>query len=331
MFPGLGQFIQGRAVCLGHASLYLITLFFLLLTVVGNFEYWRLNGYDFVRIINRDVIIFSAIFLIFLFLTIFLSVLDAATWKKGQPSPLVKFAPRLAMGLAGAFFLICILSVSQHESSLRVGCSNNLKQIALAMHFYHDYYKCFPPAYTVDENGKPLHSWRVLLLPFMEQAPLYEKIRLDEPWDSEYNRQFHDKYISDFFCPSVTSRDGIANYFLPKREVSEKCYYSIVVGPETIFPGSQAMNLGSISDGTPNTVLVVERFLPVCWMDPNNEISFDTACSGVNRNIFGIGSVHTGGANVAMADGSVQFIEDTIQPETLRATLTKSGGESVVW
>jgi len=333
VFPGLGQLIQGRPVFMGHAILYITSLFFLFITIAENLEYRGINGYDFMRIINRDDIIFSAIFLVFLFLTILLSVLDAATWKIGQPPPLVKFAPRLGIGLVVSFFVIGILSVQPAtEGARRMQCSNNLKQIALAFHNYHDAYKCFPPAYTVDENGKPLQSWRVLILPFMEQGQLYEQIRLDEPCDSEYNRQFHDKYISVFYCPTSTSLNGIANYFLPKEEVDEKCYYSIVLGQETPFIGSKPTNLGDISDGTPNTILVVERLLPVCWMDPNNEIGFYAACSGVNRNFHGIGSNHVkkGGANVAAADGSVTFISNTINPETLRALLTKSGGENTM-
>ena len=328
--PGLGQLIQGRPVFIGHASLYVIASFFFYLVIAENFEYWSVNGYDFIRIINRDDIIFSAIFLIFLFLTILLSVLDAATWKKGQRSPLIKFAPRLGIGLVVSFFLIGILSMPPaKEGARRMQCSNNLKQIALAMHTYHDVYKCLPPAWTVDEDGQPLHSWRVLILPYMEQVKLYEQIRLDEPWDSEHNRQFHDEYISTFYCPTSTGRNGIANYFFPKEKINEKCYYSAVIGLETPFTGSISVSLGDIKDGTANTILIVERLLPVCWMDPNNEITFDTACRGVNSDIRGIGSNHTKGANVALADGSVHYISDTIPPETLRAMLTKSGGESV--
>jgi len=198
------------------------------------------------------------------------------------------------------------------------------------MHDYHDAYKCFPPAYTVDENGKPLHSWRVLLLPFLEQNVLYAQIRLNEPWDSEHNRQFHDALISVFRCPSGCLPERFKRE-IPDLIIDGNCYYSVVVGPETPFIGSQPMPLSSISDGTSNTILVVERLLPVCWMDPNNEIGFDAACSGVNRNIHGIGSAHTGGANVAMADSSVHFLSDTIEPETLRAALTKAGGESAIW
>lgn len=77
-------------------------------------------------------------------------------------------------------------------------CSMNLKQIAIGLYNYADTYGRFPPAWTVDSQGKPLHSWRVLILPYLEYQHLYDKIRLSEPWDSEYNRQFHDKMPSCF-------------------------------------------------------------------------------------------------------------------------------------
>ena len=84
------------------------------------------------------------------------------------------------------------------EAARRMTCSGQLKQIAVALHSYHDTYHSFPPAYTVDEDGYPLHSWRVLLLPFLEENDLYKKIRLDEPWNSEHNRQFHRVQISRY-------------------------------------------------------------------------------------------------------------------------------------
>jgi hypothetical protein len=208
-------------------------------------------------------------------------------------------------------------------------CGNKLHQIGIAMHNYHEDYECFPPAYTVDEHGKPLHSWRVLILPYIEQKELYEKIRLDEPWNSEHNRQFHDVFVGAFSCPS-SARKGIAPCILPRKKLSETCYYSVVIGPETVFPGSKTTTFHDVTDGTSNTLLVVERLLPVCWMDPNNEIRFETACEGINSRLYGIGSVHSGGACVALVDGSIRFFGESIEPKIMRAWLTESGGENVV-
>jgi 5'-3' exonuclease len=95
------------------------------------------------------------------------------------------------------------------EAARRMQCTNNIKQIMLAMHTYHDAHKCFPPVMTADKNGKPLHSWRVLILPFIEQQALYSQIRLDEPWDSEYNSRLHDMNIQTYQCPSAYSMPGM--------------------------------------------------------------------------------------------------------------------------
>ena len=75
------------------------------------------------------------------------------------------------------------------RASCRMSCSNNLKQIALAMHNYHDVHGCFPPAYTTDENGRPMHSWRIFLLPYIEQQHLYDQYDFDQPWDSPHNME----------------------------------------------------------------------------------------------------------------------------------------------
>jgi len=259
-----------------------------------------------------------------------LSKQDAASWKQGESTQ-----PNIRL-----IFLTCLITLSSvypgafspavqaaREAARRMQCSSHLKGLTLAFHTYHDVYKSFPPAYTVDENGKPLHSWRVLILPFMEGQALYEKIRLDEPWDSEYNRQFHDMQevyktirpmvpmtneqigastVRYFRCPS-----SFKNILAPLGRgtfQAGNCNYSVVIGEETIFPGSKATSLSDITDGTPNTILLVERIIPICWMDPNNEISFDIACEGVNRHLLGIGSEHTGGANVGYADGSIRFL-----------------------
>ena len=204
------------------------------------------------------------------------------------------------------------------EAARRMQCVNNMKQIGLALHTYSAVYNSFPPVYTTDEDGNPLHSWRVLLLPFMEQVVLYDQIHLDEPWDSEYNIQFHSQIVSVFCCPSSSD------------EMIGRTDYSVVVGEETPFRATgTASKLGDITDGASNTIFLVERKKPVCWMDPTQEITFEQACQGINVSENGIGSNHTGGVNVCIFDGSVSYISDTVDLDTLRATFTRSGGESV--
>ena len=93
------------------------------------------------------------------------------------------------LGCGGILVALLLPAVSAaREAARRTQCMNHLKQVALALHNYHDVFQAFPPAYTVDEDGKPLHSWRTLILPYLEQAALYEQIDLSKPWDAPENR-----------------------------------------------------------------------------------------------------------------------------------------------
>ncbi len=198
-------------------------------------------------------------------------------------------------------------------------CTANMYRIVVAMHQYHDTYGSFPPAYTVDADGNKLHSWRTLLLPFLEQNALYKNIRLDEPWNSEHNKRFGDLIVPVFLCHELAFEKD------PKPVTG----YSVVVGPQTIFPENGKTNsFREITDGTSNTIALVERATPIPWMQPD-DVSFDEAVKGIGVTKDGIGDVHDGGCNITFADGSVHFVQKTLDLKILRALLTKSGGESV--
>jgi prepilin-type processing-associated H-X9-DG protein len=202
------------------------------------------------------------------------------------------------------------------EAARRTQCSNNLKQIALALHNYHDVNKSLPPAYTVDANGKPLHSWRTLILPYIEQAALYEQIRLDEPWDSENNRRFAEIVVPVFCCPSES------------QPSSNTCYMAIV-GVGTVFEGADPISFAKITDGTSNTIMVAEvEGATTSWMAPV-DLSLDAMQMRINGGPTEIGSRHPGGAQIALADGSVRFIAETLDPNTLRAMITRNDGQVV--
>jgi hypothetical protein len=94
------------------------------------------------------------------------------------------------------------------EAARRTQCKNNMKAIALAMHNYHDTYGSFPPAYIPDENGKPMHSWRVLILPMLDQQFLYSQYDFDQPWDSPANRSVMDRMPAIYGCPSSPDAKG---------------------------------------------------------------------------------------------------------------------------
>jgi hypothetical protein len=200
------------------------------------------------------------------------------------------------------------------EAHHRTGSFNNLRRIALAMLLYQHEHGTLPPAYTADAAGKPLHSWRVLLLPYLGEEKLFAQIRLDEPWDSQHNSQFHDAAIAFYQCPSAGLVPG-------------QTTYSVVVGQRTPFGPAQGRALDAFGM---NLMLVVERSRPVCWMDPASELAESTATAGIKsyrREGDGIGCRHPGGVLAAMRDGSAQFISYTLELSHLQSLLDGTAKE----
>ncbi len=198
------------------------------------------------------------------------------------------------------------------EAARRMQCSNNLKSIGLALHNYESVYRSLPPAFTVDANGQRLHSWRTLILPFMEQVTLYEQIDLDKPWDDPANIQFSTVAIPQYTCPSTPLAPGSTTYVA-------------VVDPSSIFPGSTAVTFGQVADGLSNTLFVVETddTNAVNWMSPD-DISLQTfAAAGGSRH------PHIGGWNVVFADGAVTFLANDSSPSVRQAIVSIAGSETV--
>ncbi len=200
------------------------------------------------------------------------------------------------------------------EAARRMQCSNNMKQIALAMFNYESTYKTFPPAYTTDANGKPLHSWRTLILPYMEQQALYSQIDLNKPWDDPVNLPFSQMAIPAYACPSGHT------------DSPEKTCYQVIVDPSGIFSGPTPCQIRQISDGTSNTLLVIETESEnaVPWMAPvdTDLPTFLTLGQHVVPN-------HVGGCNSSFADGSVKFLSTSLDSQTAQSLVTKAGGEVI--
>jgi len=224
---------------------------------------------------------------------------------------------QVTVGTIGVGVALLLPAVqAAREAARRMQCANHIKQIVLALHNYHDAYNTFPPLYTVDANGRPLHSWRVLILPFIEQQGLYDAIRLDEPWDSAHNSQFHNQVPSVFRCPS--NPQGGTSY--------------VAIAGEVFVPATVAnrgtKGLVDITDGTSNTLAIVEVNDTFNWMTPMGNITLEELIEGFGRG-GRVGSYHPGGMNVGLFDGSVRFISNTIDRTILRALGTRAGGESV--
>lgn len=223
-------------------------------------------------------------------------------------------AAAVLLVLATLAVLPAINAIPRAERYMK--CINNMKCIALAIHNFTDANGASPPAYTVDENGEPLHSWRVALLPYIGESGLYLRIRHDEPWDSEWNSQFHDQMPAIYACPSAPLKSGLTTYAaVVDDEGALRPTYHRVYGGSGVKPEE-------IADGAENTMFLVERRALVCWMDPTHETSLESLAET-------IGSGHAAGALAVMFDGSVRRIERKIEPETLRSLATAAGGEAV--
>lgn len=213
------------------------------------------------------------------------------------------------MGVCGLCVCLMLPTVRMSpKGARRTQCANNLKQIGLALHNYHDVNGHFPPAYTVDEEGKPLHSWRVLILPFMEQNNLYQKIRLDEPWDSPHNLAVTDVTLDVYRCPSNPIEGPYTDYF-------------VINTPDGIFDGANRVEFPEITDGSENTVLVVENSQQMIrWNEPR-----DLSLGAKNPT----NSYHPSGSHAFFADGHIAFLFETIDLQTFRNLVTKSDGNPV--
>lgn len=194
----------------------------------------------------------------------------------------------------------------------RMRSANNLKQLLLALHNYHDAFGRFPTDIR-DKDGKPLLSWRVQILPFIEQENLYKQFKLDEPWDSEHNKKLIPLMPKTLRSP----RQAAA--------IKDKTTYLAPLGKSFIFDDPKGIKIFEITDGTSNTIALVEAEddRAVTWTTPE-DITID-AKNPVN----GLLGHYADGFHAAFADGSVRFIKKSIDPKSLWALFTKDGGEVV--
>jgi prepilin-type processing-associated H-X9-DG protein len=201
---------------------------------------------------------------------------------------------------------------SGREAARRTQCKNNLKQIALALHHYESEYGMFPPAFTVDPDGHPLHSWRTLILPFLDQKELYETINLSKPWNDAANEKAFKTRLAVFSCPSTVCPANFTTYMG-------------IAAKNGLFRPGEPRRITDISDGTSNTLMVME-------VAPESAIHWMSPVDADEQMVLNFGQkkgVHTGGTHVAMADGSVRFISQNIAVDQLRSLITVSGNDSV--
>jgi RNA polymerase sigma factor (sigma-70 family) len=189
---------------------------------------------------------------------------------------------------------------------------NNLKMIALAMHNVAartDETRFAPQA--IRKDGKPLLSWRVAILPYLDHQALYDTFHLDEPWNSPHNKTLLNQ-MPDIYAPVVRT-----------DEPRGSTYYQVFTGPDALFEDELGPKLQDIKDGTSNTFMVVEAGSPVPWTKPE-DVSYDK-----EKPLPKLGRQFDDGFYVAFADGSVRFVGNGSDPEIVRRFITRSGGEII--
>lgn len=167
------------------------------------------------------------------------------------------------------------------QAKTMIQCQEQATRIVQAMRNYHDKHGSFPPAYTVDEDGNPLQSWRVLILPELGYQDLYDKINLEESWESETNRQFHEQMPHEFSCPASIT---------PENE--NMTSYKWIIGPNTISDGSNSVSYSDVTKPQSSVIVLVEVVPNTNWMEPVDIPEAELSKSVGLSSEEGIGSSH---------------------------------------
>jgi hypothetical protein len=199
-------------------------------------------------------------------------------------------------------------------------CNSNLEQIGLALQQYATEHGSYPPAYLPGADGKPMHSWRVLILPYLgkEAHSVYQQYDFNQPWDSEYNIRLAEFMPDVYACPEHP--DALEN---------EETTYMVIVGSKTMFPGSGSVRPEQIRDELDQTIAVAETPQSgVHWLKPQDLEAVRMSYEINGRESTDPGSHHSqAGAHVLMADGTVLFLPEDLSPDVLSSMTTIDQGE----
>jgi prepilin-type processing-associated H-X9-DG protein len=214
-------------------------------------------------------------------------------------------------------FLIALLlpaTRSAGPAARRSQCVNNLKQIALALHNYEQAYKALPPAHTVDAKGRPLHSWRTLILPYLEQEPLYQTIDLSKPWNDPANAKALETSLQVFRCPEAVGPKNMTTYLA-------------IAAPNGCLIPKESRRLAEITDAHESTLLVVEagEENAIPWMAPVDADEPLVMSLGPTTKLH-----HAGGTNACFVDGSVTFLKANTPAKARRAMTSIAGNDDEV-
>jgi hypothetical protein len=235
----------------------------------------------------------------------------------------------IALIVAGsliAVFLVCggvlvaflLPGVQAARTAARTTQSrNNLKQLGIALHNYHDAHQAFPIGATFDDAGRAHHGWQTRMLPYIDQAPLSNLINHHAPWDDATNLRAMTVAIPAYLDPNVT-----------EPGVDPRGYgLSHYAGNSRVLPANASLTVRDVSDGTSYTIVAGQasgNYQP--WGDPAN---LRDPAAGLNAGANSFGSKDPAGVQFLMLDGSVRAVSPNISPDVLKALGSPSGGEAV--
>lgn len=200
---------------------------------------------------------------------------------------------------------------SARSAARRTQSMNNMKQLGLAMHNYHNVHKEFPAAVMTAEDGKTKYSWRVALLPYLDQENLYDAYNFEESWDSPDNKKILAAMPNTYRHPSEDA--GVTN----------SSYYALI-GKDTAWgEGDRAIKIRDLVDGTSNTALFFDAKRPIPWTKPE-DIKYSA-----DEDVPALGGYEAFGFIGALADGSVRYFMRDIDKQTLRAIITRNGNDFI--
>jgi hypothetical protein len=204
------------------------------------------------------------------------------------------------------------------EAALEAQSKCPLNQLQLALHNYHYQYGCFPPAYLTDGEGTPMHSWRVLILPYIEAEELYRAYDFDEPWNGPNNILLADRMPQIYHCPTELESNSMTNYV-------------VLVGKDTAFPFDKPTSYRDFRDGLGNTILLAEiAHSDIMWLEPRDLVVDEMSFSINHESLPSISTSRRRGPYVVTAGGVTAYcLGRQLRPETLRAFSTVAGGEEM--
>ena len=223
--------------------------------------------------------------------------------------------------VVGILIALLLPAVQQARTAARtVQSKNNLKMIGLAMHNYHDVYATLPPGGIYTKNDEPYNAWMTSLLPFVEQAGLYNSIDFKQPWTAPQNQIAFQSVIPNYLNPNISTEGSKTVGGLGATHYS---------GNAQMLLKNRGLKFREVKDGLSNTILAGEVAGGFkAWGDPDNRR--DPADGfGTGPNQFGSPQNGGRGVQILMADGAVRFVSESIDPQTLKALATPDGAEQV--